>query len=212
MATPLTLEAPVNAPVAEPPETSLAEALWQAWNSLELPEGYRAEIIEESIEVSPTGRFRHATIANCLRRALEGHLTAPQVVYTDVNVIHDLKVFVPDLVIAPDEERADQSADGLGLDVSCVELVVEVVSPGQAGTVRDRQRKRSAYARAGIPVYVLIDDYDLHGTVTILTSPSPTEAVYQAELRVPYGREAAVPEGPAKGFVIGADITGPARD
>jgi hypothetical protein len=32
----------------------LDEALWQAWKAIELPEGYRAEIIEGVIEVSPT--------------------------------------------------------------------------------------------------------------------------------------------------------------
>ncbi|CAL9369778.1 hypothetical protein SUDANB171_00836 [Streptomyces sp. enrichment culture] len=212
MTTALTLEAPVNVPTTEPPEASLAEALWQAWISLELPEGYRAEIIEESIEVSPTGRFRHAAVSNRLRRALEDCLPTPHVVYTDVNVIHDLQVFIPDLLIAPEDDKAELTADGLGLDVSCVELVVEVVSPGRASTVRDRERKRAAYARAGIPVYVLIDDHDIHGTVSILTSPSPTEAVYQASTRVPYGKEAAIPEGAAKGFVITEAITGPARD
>ncbi|MFI2203620.1 hypothetical protein ACH47Z_23150 [Streptomyces sp. NPDC020192] len=35
----------------------LDEVLWQAWKAMELPEGYRAEIIEGAIEVSPTGRF-----------------------------------------------------------------------------------------------------------------------------------------------------------
>jgi hypothetical protein len=34
---------------------------------MELPEGYRAEIIEGAIEVSPTGRFSHGQIINLLR-------------------------------------------------------------------------------------------------------------------------------------------------
>lgn len=36
-------------------------------------------------------------------------------------------------------------------------------------------------------------------------------ARYEDEHRVPYGTEAVVPEGPAKGFVIGEAITGPRR-
>ncbi|MEU0412241.1 hypothetical protein ABZ307_31070 [Streptomyces griseorubiginosus] len=48
----------------------LDEVLWQAWKAMELPEGYRAEIIEGAIEVSPTGRFTHALIVNRLRDAL----------------------------------------------------------------------------------------------------------------------------------------------
>ncbi|WP_232107944.1 MULTISPECIES: hypothetical protein [Streptomyces] len=37
------------------PLVNLDEVLWQAWKAMELPEGYRAEIIEGAIEVSPTG-------------------------------------------------------------------------------------------------------------------------------------------------------------
>jgi hypothetical protein len=61
------------------------------------------------------------------------------------------------------------------------------------------------------PVYVLIDDYDNHGTVTILSSPSPDEEIYAAESRTPYGTEVQIPEGPAKGFAITKAVTGPPR-
>lgn len=50
---------------------SLDEVLWRAWLALELPEGYHAEIVEELIEVSPTGRRSHSLAANRLRRALD---------------------------------------------------------------------------------------------------------------------------------------------
>ncbi|WP_199844262.1 hypothetical protein [Streptomyces sp. RTd22] len=43
----------------------------------------------------------------------------------------------------------------------------------------------------------------------MLTSPSPGEATYGAEIRVPYGSEVEIPEGPAKGFAITEEITGP---
>ncbi|MET8008882.1 VOC family protein [Streptomyces sp. NPDC005271] len=36
-----------------------------------------------------------------------------------------------------------------------------------------------------------------------LTSPDPHKAVHTDEHRVPYGTEAIIPDGPAKGFVIG---------
>ncbi|MFE0174679.1 hypothetical protein ACFWZ2_20375 [Streptomyces sp. NPDC059002] len=54
-------------------DTELSErdkVLWQVWKAMELPEGYRAEIIEAAVEVSPTGRFAHAQIVNRLRDAL----------------------------------------------------------------------------------------------------------------------------------------------
>ncbi|WP_101254891.1 Uma2 family endonuclease [Streptomyces barkulensis] len=195
-----------------PPRADLDEALWQAWKTLELPEGFHAEIVEGSIEVSPTGRHCHGQIVNRLRRALERFLDdGDHVAYQDMNVIHELTAYVPDLFVAPEDDTEHVTEDGLGLKASCVEMVVEVVSPGHRSIERDRVHKRRAYARAGVPVYVLIDDHDGHGTVTVLTSPSPGEAVYAAETRVPYGTEVAIPDGAAKGFVIGEAITGPRR-
>ncbi|WP_342786961.1 hypothetical protein [Streptomyces cyaneus] len=61
------------------------------------------------------------------------------------------------------------------------------------------------------PVHVLIDDYDSHGTVTVLTEPEPDKADWVGVHRVAYGTDVTIPEGPAKGFVIGETITGPKR-
>ncbi|MFG2969067.1 hypothetical protein ACGFZS_37940 [Streptomyces sp. NPDC048288] len=49
---------------------ALDQVLWQAWKAMELPEGYRAEIIEGAIEVSPTRRYSHGQIVFMLREAL----------------------------------------------------------------------------------------------------------------------------------------------
>jgi len=75
----------------------------------------------------------------------------------------------------------------LGALASGVLLVAEVVSPGHDARSRDLVRKRRAYARAGIPAYVIIDELDGSGHVTVLTAPD------------------------AKGFVIGVAITGESR-
>ncbi|WP_228454739.1 Uma2 family endonuclease [Streptomyces alkaliphilus] len=195
-------------------DPGLDEVLWGAWRAMELPEGYRAEIVEGFIEVSPTGRYRHGRIVNRLHRALNDFLTRTPagtgwVAGNDMNVIHDLKVWIPDLFVAPEDDEPHITDDGLGLCASCLEVVVEVVSPGHESVSRDRIRKRRAYARAGIPVYLLLDDHDEGGTVTLLTSPSPGEAVYLEETRTPYGTPVTVPTGPAKGFVITEAITGP---
>ncbi len=200
-------EAPENTSGLDPDEL-----LWQAWKAMELPEGLRAEIVEGFIEVSPTGRYSHGTTSNRLRRELTRHLdqqSSSYVVNNDMNVMHGRKVWIPDAFVAPADDDEFVTDDGLGVEARCVALIAEVVSPGHDGTQRDRVRKRRAYARAGIPVYILIDAYDAHGIVTVLTAPSPAEAVYAAETRVPYGTEVAIPEGPAKGFLIGEAITGP---
>jgi len=60
-------------------------------------------------------------------------------------------------------------------------------------------------------VYVIIDDYDANGTVTVLTEPRPDKAEWAGVHRVSYGAGVTIPEGPAKGFTITEAITGPPR-
>lgn len=193
-------------------ETDLDEFLWQVWKTMDPPEGYRAEIIEGALEVSPTGRLSHAQIVNRLRDALVHFLAEGEyAAYQDTNVIFRRKGWIPDAFIAPKDLEPYADPEGLGVDAAAVRLVFEVVSPGKRNQDRDRDRKRREYARAGIPVYVLIDDYDGQGAVTLLTTPRPDKADWEDIHRVPYGTDVTIPEGPAKGFVIGEAITGPKR-
>ncbi|MEW9517040.1 Uma2 family endonuclease [Streptomyces tubercidicus] len=202
-----------EAPEATMPGPDRDEYLWQTWKAMELPEGLHAEIIEGSIEVSPTGRYSHGQIANLLRDTLVVFLADSEyVARQDMNVVHQRKVWIPDLFITLANADEHMTDDGIGVAASAVPLIVEVVSPGHDDKLRDRVRKRRAYARAGIPVYVIIDDYDDHGHVTVLTSPSPEEANYGDSMRRPYGTDVTIPEGPAKSFVIGEAITGPPRN
>lgn len=186
----------------------LDQVLWQAWKALKLPEGYRAEIIERAIEVSPTGRRRHAVLVNRIRRALDAHLSGgPYAAYQDMNAIDGLKVTIPDVLVTLADLDASPDPEDLGVSASAVALVVEVVSPGHADRTRDRVRKRRAYARADIPVYVIVDDHDEKGRITVLTRPEPEHARYATESSVPYGTELVIPEGPAKGLPLGPEIT-----
>ncbi|WP_329365996.1 Uma2 family endonuclease [Streptomyces sp. NBC_01483] len=197
-------------PAANGPD--LDEVVWQAWKAMELPEGYRAEIIEGAIEVSPTGRYSHGQIINLLRDDLAVFLKDGDfVARNDMNVIHEGSAWVPDLFIVPRDTDRYVTADGLGVTAAAVRLVIEVASPGKRSQDRDRVKKRREYARAGIPVYVIIDDHDTQGTVTVLTQPQPEKADWVGVHRVPYGTDVTIPEGPAKGFVIGEAITGPKR-
>jgi len=190
----------------------LDEVLWQAWKAMELPEGYRAEIIEGVIEVSPTARRSHGLITNRVRRALDKFLDGGEYAcHQDVNVIHSRKAWIPDAFVAPEDTEPCGDEDDMGVRADSVQLIVEVVSPGKRNQDRDRVRKRREYARAGIPVYVVIDDYDGQGAVTLFTGPRPDRADWEDIHRVPYGTEVTIPEGPAKGFVVTEAITGSAR-
>ncbi|MFF1744663.1 Uma2 family endonuclease [Streptomyces mirabilis] len=81
------------------------------------------------------------------------------------------RVWIPDVVVAAQGPGASADEDGIGVVASAVHLVAEVVSQGERHQERDRVRKRRAYARAGIPVYVIIDAHDNQGTVTDVTIP-----------------------------------------
>lgn len=161
----------------DPDAGALDQVLWEAWKTMELPEGYRAEIVEGVLEVQRIGRVRHGSIANRLGEALSRYECKGEYgAYHGMAVtLRRRRVWMPDVVVAAQGPGASADEDGIGVVASAAYLVAEVVSQGERHQERDRVRKRREYARAGIPVYVTI------------------------------------PEGPAKGFVIGEAITGPKR-
>ncbi|GHB45372.1 membrane protein [Streptomyces cirratus] len=193
-----------------PCDPGLDEVLWQAWKAMDLPEGYRAEIIEGSIEVSPTGRRRHGVLTNRLRWLLEAHMTGSELkVFQDINIIHGRKVCIPDLFVGPEDLDEIADEEGLGVDATRVSLVAEIVSPGKEAHRRDHIRKRRWYAQAGIPVYVVIDDFDGLGTVTVFSGPDADGGTYATKTTVSYGTPVTIPEGPAKGVELDGTLTRP---
>ncbi|MEU1228029.1 Uma2 family endonuclease [Streptomyces sp. NPDC005828] len=119
------------------------------------PKGWRVELIEGEIYVVPPANGEHEEIVSELNGQVRDHdkgvgrytgigLSLPGTTAT-VRVI-------PDLVIAPkgsfDDQQEWHAPDP-------VLLVAEVTSSSTAR--RDRVQKIRAYARAGIPLYLLID-------------------------------------------------------
>ncbi|WP_328955917.1 Uma2 family endonuclease [Kitasatospora purpeofusca] len=189
------------------------QRLWEAWASLEVPEGFHAEIGDGAIVLTPVGDLRHFRVNQHVLRALHHYLKDSGWGPANVgSVIHGFKVAVPDVFVAPDDVDGIEYPEGLGVLASGIALVVETVSPGSESRRRDRVLKHRAYATAGVPVYVIIDDYDDGGAVTVLSGPDPERGAYTRSERTPYGEDAVVPEGPAKGFAIGVGITGERRD
>ncbi|WP_336407890.1 Uma2 family endonuclease [Streptomyces caniscabiei] len=112
-----------------------------------------------------------------MRRALDRFLDDGEYAcYQDGNVIHNRGAWIPDAFVAPGDTEPCRDEDDMGVTADSVRLVVEVVSPGKRNQDRDRVKKRREYARAGIPVYVIIDDYDGEGAVTLFTGPRPEAA------------------------------------
>ncbi|MGW0846100.1 Uma2 family endonuclease [Streptomyces sp. NPDC002787] len=143
------------------------------------PEGWRVELIEGEICVTPPANGEHEEIVsevnhqvgrkvrdNSLRNFTGIGLTVPGSSATG----H----VVPDLVIAPKGSFSDQEE---WHDPSPVLLVAEVTSGSTAD--RDREKKILGYARAAIPVYLLIDREE--GQVTVYSDPSGDEYAKSAQ-------------------------------
>ncbi|CAM5634924.1 hypothetical protein SSPIM334S_03104 [Streptomyces spiroverticillatus] len=93
----------------------------------------------------------------------------------------------PDGTLAPKGVFAGQ---GEWADAGQVLLVAEVTSYDSDTDRRDRVEKPSAYARAGIPVYLLID----RDTCEVLVHSEPDNGTYAHLLRRPFGRTVELPE------------------
>ncbi|MBO1415757.1 Uma2 family endonuclease [Streptomyces sp. FH025] len=187
------------------------QRLWEGWKAIAVPKNARAEIDEDVITITIFTSVRDAPVVGRLMVPLKRHLKGTG--YRPVrgrHVIADRKAMKPDVLVVPDDTAEIEHPEGVGVMASGVPLVVEIVWPDDRDR-RDQDLKPRAYAAAGIPVYVIIDDYDDGGVVTILTGPDPARGEYASSTRIPYGKEAVIPEGPAKGFVIGPEITGERR-
>ncbi|QVQ55160.1 Uma2 family endonuclease [Spiractinospora alimapuensis] len=162
------------------PDTSLAELADQ----LRVPEGYRVEIIGGQVVVSPTPLLRHARIVSRLFRApalaVEGLVPLDMV---SIELPDSEERYIPDLVFLPEEVNDDEWL----IPVSEVALAVEVTSPGNPE--HDRVRKLRGYARAAVPIYLLIDT----GDETVTLFENPRDGAYHRQTRVDMGGTITLP-------------------
>jgi Uma2 family endonuclease len=134
------------------------------------PRGWRVELIEGEIYVTPPANGEHEEIVSKLNRQIirkdpDDFLFTYTGIGLDVPGASKTGHVVPDLVIAPEGSFDDEKR---WHDTVPVLLVAEVTSPGTAH--RDREKKIRGYARAGIPVYLLIDREE--GEVVVYSEPS----------------------------------------
>ncbi|MGW5667953.1 Uma2 family endonuclease [Micromonospora sp. NPDC003776] len=149
---------------------------WTVDDLQDLPEdGQDYEIFDGSLLVSPHADVLPGAVANRLRRLLDQQAPPGLLVGQDIGVsAKRSSYFVPDLFVAR-EDALDRG--GPALAPADVLLVVEVVSPGNAG--RDLVLKRHEYGVADIPCYWLVEPRKQ--TVTVLAN---TGAGYrEAEVR-----------------------------
>lgn len=139
--------------VLVPADNAVEEVFFAA--SAAAPEGRRVELIEGQIHVTPPSNGEHEEITSEVNEQIRDHRTDLRM-YTGIGLVlpgTDPKDrVIPDVVVAP--KKSFQN-DREWHDPEPGMLVVEVTSKSTAHN--DRLRKLRGYARAGIPLYVLVD-------------------------------------------------------
>jgi len=121
--------------------------------------GVRYEIIDGELNVTHVPNNDHQYVSAMLISALAvwsaatgrgATFVAPGLVFNEENEV------IPDVVWASHERRA-AGTDERGHFKLAPELIVEVLSPGKAHEVRDRELKLQLYSREGAQEYWLVD-------------------------------------------------------
>ncbi|GAA4954204.1 Uma2 family endonuclease [Streptomonospora halophila] len=164
-----------------------------------LPEGFRAEILEGSIVVSPTPRKKHGGVISRIQRQLIHRLPDDRDCYQVVAVGtpgDNADFAIPDLLVMPAAEA--EADDGRLAAPDAVDLVLEVVSVRNAPA--DIEIKPRVYAGMGIAIYLLVDPRD----GSVICYSDPREGAYQATHRMKFGDAVVLPE-PLKDVRIETD-------
>ncbi|MBK0865681.1 Uma2 family endonuclease [Saccharopolyspora sp. HNM0986] len=177
------------------------DELVEVFEHLDPPEGWRAEIIDGRIVMSPPPAPKHNLIADSVQRSIYPALPRDIVLFQTAGVSAPPfpGQYVPDLIAFPRDATEGESGVIPG---EAALLAMEITSKGYADT--GRTRKLHAYARAAIPLYLLIDRFaDRWPTVTLYSDPA--EDVYRAARAVPFGKPLILP-GPFDVTIETADF------
>jgi Uma2 family endonuclease len=175
-------------PVAERARPAPVEGAFDAFSAA-APEGWRVELIEGAIHLTPPANAEHEEILSEINGQVRDHLRGMaryQGLGLSVPGASPTGKVIPDLVIAP--SRSFHGAPGTFYDPAPVVLVAEVTSDSTGDN--DRGAKLRAYARAGIPHYLLVDRSS--GMVTLHTAPSGER--YARQQAVALGEKLPLPD------------------
>ncbi|NJQ00626.1 Uma2 family endonuclease [Streptomyces zingiberis] len=160
------------------------------WQETDAPEGCRVEIVEGTITVSPPPANSHNVTAALLQRMLYPVLPENWEIFQTqgLSVPERSGLYIPDLAVIP---IASLKRPGHTVPAEEAELVVEITSRDNAN--HDRVSKVHGYARAGVPLYLLLDPWH-SGRPTATLYGRPESATYRVLDSVVYGRPLRLPE------------------
>lgn len=169
-----------------------AEVLLEGFLALDTPEGFRAELIEGEIVVTPPPDGDHEDYIGLIvdqvaRRArTRMQFSGNKGLKLRSGGGCPKNHAIPDGTFAPLDLRLFRGADPW-MPCEGVALVVEVTSTKPQA---DREATRRCYARGVIPLYLLIDRDD--SSVTLFSEPEGDD--YRQHTTIPYGKPLPLPE------------------
>jgi len=128
---------------------------WTIEDLARIPDdGFRYEIVDGSLLVSPMPAKPHWRVTHRLRRLLEAQAPGSLVVTGEnpgINISRGRSYRIPDIAVI---HAAAIDGTQLGFEPEDFALVVEVLTPDNAGD--DLVMKRHQYGKAGIPWYWIV--------------------------------------------------------
>jgi len=169
-----------------------AEFLLADFLALRTPEGYRAELIDGEIVVTPPpdGNHQrgiwHILEQVILNSSIKMQYSGQSGLIVPSRGIPSEDRLIPDAVFAPAELDVFHNAPSW-MSPDGIEMALEVTS---SRPELDRNEKRYAYAAAGIPLYLLVDRQ--FRRVTLFSKPEYGD--YAQTSAVPFGRKLNLPK------------------
>jgi Uma2 family endonuclease len=161
--------------------TKRLDEWFERFERMPVPEGFRVEIVGGNVHMTPQ-RDTHWEIIRRIVRAVEDRFGMDVKVFSDVRIDfpgHE-NGFCPDVAklsasAAKDDEGRWRHED--------VEFIAEVISQGTAAN--DYGPKKTAYATAEVPVYLIADPYQ--GRCYVHTHPKDGD--YAMRTKVDFGTD-----------------------
>ncbi|GAA2684904.1 Uma2 family endonuclease [Streptomyces aculeolatus] len=182
--------------MADTDDKTHLDELFEVFERTPAFEGYRVEVVEGVVYMVPQ-RSVHWEIILEIIRALDRTFDGKIKVFSDVRIDFpgEENAFCPDVA----KLRDDAKPDGMGRwRHQDVEFVAEVVSRGTGKN--DYGPKKTAYALAGVPVYLIADPYQRKCHVYT----EPGDGDYVKEVVVAFGAALDLKVTPL-GFVLRTD-------
>ncbi|MFD3625653.1 Uma2 family endonuclease [Streptomyces sp. DSM 116494] len=167
--------------MAESNNTRQLDEMFELLEKMPVPEGYKVEIVGGAVYMAPQRDIHWETIRMILW-ALEDRFGRQVTLFSDVRIDFPgyRNGFCPDVAKIRDGAQKNGKGKWRYQDV---EFVAEVISKDTAQN--DYDRKKTAYALAGVPVYLIADPYARK--CRLFTHPE--NGTYVSDTSIDYGGE-----------------------